>query len=88
MDKKLLDILCCPVTKQPIKLLSMEKLGLLNEKISTGNVVFVDDTKVIQGFTEALITLDESTIYPVEEGIPLMTQEKGISTRSLDGWQT
>ena len=88
MDKKLLDILCCPVTKQPIKLLSNEKLEHLNDKINAGDVVFVDDTKVLNGFTEALITLDEATIYPVEEGIPLMTQERGIATRSLEGWRS
>ncbi|MEM7280866.1 MAG: Trm112 family protein [Pseudomonadota bacterium] len=86
MDKKLLDILCCPVTKQPIKLLSIEKLGVLNEKIASGGIRYVDESLVEGDFSEALITLDESTIYPVQDGIPLMTEERGILTKGIEGW--
>ena len=34
IDKKLLEILCCPVTKVPVKLLPKAKLKLVNEQIA------------------------------------------------------
>lgn len=86
MDKKLLDILCCPVTKQPIKLLSQEKLDLLNQTIEQGSLTFADDGKVDKPLAQALVTMDESIVYPVEQDIPLMIQEKGIRTSQVSGW--
>ena len=34
MDRKLLDILCCPVTKQPLALLDAGELEALNAAIA------------------------------------------------------
>ena len=36
MDRKLLDILCCPVTKQPLALLNAAELEALNRAIAGG----------------------------------------------------
>jgi uncharacterized protein YbaR (Trm112 family) len=36
MDRKLLDILCCPASKQPLALLNKAELRSLNEAIAAG----------------------------------------------------
>ncbi len=44
IDPKLLDILCCPVSKQPVFPLSEEKLAAVNAAIATGQVTQANNT--------------------------------------------
>ena len=37
MDKRLLDILCCPVSKTPLRSVTRPQLEALNEAIAAGN---------------------------------------------------
>ena len=43
MDRKLLDILCCPVTKQPLALLDKAELAALSQ-VQTRLAAFTDPT--------------------------------------------
>ncbi len=76
----LLDILCCPVSKTPLVVLSRQQLEKLNTAIETGDVLYVNGEKIAASLSEALITKDGKVIYPIEEDIPLLLQEKGIGT--------
>ena len=78
LDKKLLDILCCPVTKQPVRLLESGALKRLNDRIAQGEVRQADDAPVESPLDEALITDNGQRIYPVEDGIPIMLEERAI----------
>ena len=80
VDKKLLAILCCPATKVPVKLLPKAKLKVLNDEIGEGGVRYVDGSPVKDPLSEALITENETTIYRIDDGIPVMLEEKGIAT--------
>src|SRR5690606_5080404 len=44
MDRKLLDILACPATRQPLSLLERAGLDALNQAIAAGGVRRADDT--------------------------------------------
>ena len=83
MDKRLLDILCCPVSKTPVQLMAKRELDALNEAISAGKVDSVAGVAVRERVTEALITTDRKVIYRVEDGIPVMLPEEGIGTLQL-----
>ena len=48
MDRKLLDILCCPSTKQPLALLNGAELAALNRAISDGGVKRADGERMKQ----------------------------------------
>lgn len=85
VDRRLLDILCCPVTKVPVKPLSKDNLAKLNDAISRGEVQYVDDRKVDTPLEEALITENGKTVYPVRSGIPVMLQEEGIAADQVAG---
>lgn len=80
MDRKLLDILCCPITKQPLALLNKAELSSLNDAISSGGLKRVDDTLQADPIREALITRDHQMIYRIEDGIPVLLGDEGIAT--------
>ncbi len=80
VDGKLLEILCCPVSKTPLIRLGQEKLGTLNNAISSGDALYVDGEKVKEPLQEGLITEDGKVIYPVLDDIPVLLEEKGIGT--------
>lgn len=80
MDRKLLDILCCPITKQPLALLNKAELSALNDAIASGGLKRVDDTMQSEPIREALITRDHQMIYRIEDGIPVLLGDEGIAT--------
>lgn len=83
MDKRLLDILCCPVSKTPVRLLGKAELEALNRAIAAGQVVTVAGTIVRGRIDDALITTDRKVIYRIDDGIPVMLPEEGIGTLQL-----
>jgi uncharacterized protein YbaR (Trm112 family) len=83
MDKRLLDILCCPVSKTPVRPLNKHELEALNGAIAAGKVDSVAGMPVREKISEALITTDHKVIYRVEDGIPVMLPEEGIGTTQL-----
>ena len=80
VDGKLLEILCCPVSKTPLGVLKTEKLDKLNAAIESGDALYVDGGKVNEPLQEGLITADGKVIYPVQDDIPVLLEEKGIGT--------
>ena len=80
MDKRLLDILCCPVSKTPVRPLNSGELAALNQAIDGGQVLNVAGGAVQNRVAEGLITVDRKLIYRVEDGIPVMLPEEGIGT--------
>ncbi len=80
MDRKLLDLLCCPTTRQPLAVLDDRGLDALNRAIATGQVKRADDTVQVDPLREALVTRDRKTIYRVEDGIPVLLAEEAIAT--------
>jgi uncharacterized protein YbaR (Trm112 family) len=86
MDRKLLDILCCPASKQPLALLNKAELRSLNEAIAGGGLKRVDGSPQAAPVKEGLITRDHQTIYRVEDGIPVLLADEGIATALIPGF--
>ena len=85
IDPKLLDILCCPVSKQPVFPLSEEKLATVNAVIASGHVTQADGTVVETPLSEGLITKNKQRIYRIDDGIPVMLEEESIAVEQIDG---
>ncbi len=83
VDGKLLEILCCPVSKTPLTRLATNQLKTLNKAISAGSIQYVRGELVEQPLREALITEDSKVIYPVVDEIPILLEERGIGTTQL-----
>ena len=84
VDRKLLEILCCPVTKTPLQPLDRTRLDKLNAGIGAGEVQYIDGAQVEASISEALITVDNKVIYTVDDSIPVMLEDKGIGTTQLN----
>ncbi len=84
VDKKLLDILCCPISKAPLRPLKRAELNRLNEHIAAGKVTQADGQTVQAALSEGLITEGAERIYPVEDGIPVMLEERSIAAGVLE----
>ena len=80
IDGKLLEILCCPVSKTPLMRLPASRLDKLNSAIRAGGVETVRGDPVNEPLREALITEDSKVIYPVVDNIPILLEEQGIGT--------
>jgi len=80
MDRKLLDILCCPTTKQPLALLNKAELAALNQAIAAGGLKRVDGSLQAEAIREGLITRDHKSIYRIDDGIPVLLSDEGIAT--------
>ena len=86
VDGRLLEILCCPVTKVPVRRLAKDKLAVLNESVKQGEVRYLDGAPVDSELSEALITENGTSVYRVDDGIPIMLEEMGIPTSQLDSF--
>lgn len=86
MDRKLLDLLVCPTTRQPLALLDGRSLKSLNEAIATGAVVRGDGNPQPDPLREALITRDRARIYRIDDGIPVLLAEEAIATAQVGGF--
>ena len=84
MDRKLLDILVCPASRQPLALLEASGLEQLNRAIAAGQVKRNDDSPQSEALREALVTRDRKTVYRVDDGIPVLLVEEGIAFAQAD----
>jgi uncharacterized protein YbaR (Trm112 family) len=84
LDRKLLDIVCCPATHMPLKPMPEAMLARLNAGIEAGRIRHRDDSTVTEPLTEALVTDDERLAYPVRDDIPVLLEDRGILVAQLD----
>ena len=83
MDRKLLDILACPASRQPLGMLDAAGMDAVNRAIAAGNVRRTDDSVQAEPLREALLTRDRKTVYRIDDGIPVLLVEEGIPTAQI-----
>lgn len=84
MDKRLLNILRCPVTHKGLSVLKKDQLDKVNEAIRKGGLVTHDGTALSRPLDEALVTDDGKLLYPVDDGIPVLLEGESIHMEQLD----
>jgi uncharacterized protein YbaR (Trm112 family) len=83
MDRKLLDLLVCPTTRQPLQRLDSRGLQALNAAVQAGGLKRVDGSAQSEPVREALVTRDRKTVYRVDDGIPVLLAEEAIATAQI-----
>ena len=78
MDEKLLELICCPETHQPLKLVDAVLIAGLNQRIEAGTLVNRAGVKLEGKIDEGLIREDGKILYPVRQSIPTLLIEQGI----------
>lgn len=84
MDKKLLDILCCPISKQSLLPLSAARLQVLNEAIAQSRIRQQDGKVLDNQLKQALISSEQKWIYRIDDGIPVLLSDEAIAAGQLD----
>lgn len=78
LSPDLLEILCCPENRTPVKLAPEEQLQRLNAAIAAGKVKNRGGHQVTDAVDGALVRQDGKVLYPVRDDIPVMLVEEGI----------
>lgn len=83
MDRKLLDLLVSPDTRQPLLLLESAGLEALNRAIAAGSVNRADGSAQTEPLREVLVTRDRKQLFRVEDGIPVLLAEEAIASAQI-----
>ena len=86
LDKKFLEILVCPTSKQALRELGADRLAILNRVVEQGELQHRDGSPVREPITAALITADGKTVYKVEDEIPILLEDLAIPAHQIPGW--
>ncbi|MGD8430165.1 MAG: Trm112 family protein [Ectothiorhodospiraceae bacterium] len=84
LDRKLLDVLCCPMTKVPVRPLTRDELDRVNQAIADGQLRYLDNTPVESTLAEGLVTENGQRVYRVDDGIPVMLEDRAIPVEPLN----
>jgi uncharacterized protein YbaR (Trm112 family) len=84
IDKELLDILCCPETKQDVSFVEGELITKINAKIKEGALKNRGGEPVKEAIDAGLVREDKKYLYPIREDIPIMLIDEAIP---LDGFE-
>ncbi len=84
IDRQLLEILCCPVSKQSLRTLSAAQLEQINQKITGGDITNAGNESVTEALAEGLITQNGQRIYRIDDNIPVMLENESIPADQFD----
>ena len=84
MEKRLLNLLRCPVTHKGLSLARRDTLARVNSAIEAGDVSNRDGAKLAESLAEALVTDDNKLLYPITNGIPVLLEGESISLEQLE----
>lgn len=83
VDQELLDMLCCPETKEDVSLADHSVIQTLNGRIEAGQVKNRGGEAVKEKIEAGLIRADRRFLYPIREDIPIMLIDEAISLEGL-----
>ncbi|MEO7426936.1 MAG: hypothetical protein ABI036_17240 [Fibrobacteria bacterium] len=83
VDQELLDMLCCPETKEDVSLAAAGLVAELNRKVEAGQLRNRGGEIVKEKMDSGLIRADKKYLYPIREDIPIMLIDEAIPLEGL-----
>ncbi len=84
ISKDLLDILCCPETKEDITLADQALIDKINAAIAKGSIKNRAGQSVTEKIDGGLVRKDKKYIYPIREDIPIMLIDEAFPMDQFD----
>lgn len=84
INPQVLQSLCCPETRQPLRYATAEELAAANRLIDASALKDAGGETVATRVTEALIRENGSALYPMREGIPILLAGEALVLRAPD----
>lgn len=84
ISKDLLDILCCPDTKEDVHLISNEKIEIINKAITAGVVKIRNGEVETHSIDSGLLRADGKYLYPIRDDIPIMLIDEAIDMSTVE----
>jgi uncharacterized protein YbaR (Trm112 family) len=82
IDPELLAVLCCPDTRQPVRIGTVEELHQINASIQSGQCRNRGGNLVGEAISGLLVREDGQYGYPIREDIPMMLKEEAVPLSS------
>ncbi len=83
VDARLLEILCCPETKQDLVLAASGMIDELNRRTEAGSLKNRGGETVKEKMEAGLLRADKKFLYPIREDIPIMLIDEAIPVEGL-----
>lgn len=83
IDPRLLEVLVCPDTHQPVALAEEALIARVNAAIEAGEAKDVGGNQVSRALDQGLLREDGKILYPVRDDIPVMMVDDGIPVDGL-----
>ena len=78
IDEKLLEILVCPETKEPVQPADQKLVDGINTAIAKGELKSRNGEPVSEAIDGGLVRRDGKFLYPIRDEIPIMLIEEAI----------
>ena len=78
IDAKLLNLLCCPESHQPLQLADDALVQSLNRQITAGNMQNRAGQPLKHILDGGLLREDKKVVYPILNKLPILLVEEGI----------
>lgn len=82
--QELLDILCCPETKEDVHLISRDRIATINKAIASGKVKKRSGELQNQPIDGGLLRADGKYLYPIRDDIPIMLIEEAVDMATVE----
>jgi len=83
MDPNLLNIICCPITKEKLSTATPKQLALINAEIANGTLKKLDGAIAEEPQSKGLINATKTLLYPIQEDIPILLESKAINVKGI-----
>lgn len=84
LDKRLLAILCCPISHKGLVRAGADELRRINAAIAAGRLATEGGVVLTEALPEALVTDDGKRLYRVDDGIPVLLADESVALDQLD----
>jgi uncharacterized protein YbaR (Trm112 family) len=78
ISEKLLSILCCPETHQPVTMAPADLIADINQKVGAGKALSRNGKPVTAPLQAGLIRQDGKALYPIRNDLPDMVIDRSI----------